>query len=47
MHADTPGTRSDVARGVCLSQGQMFGTPTLPLLPLWEKGVGGMRGKRA
>jgi hypothetical protein len=21
-----------------------FRTPTLPLLPLWEKGVGGMRG---
>jgi hypothetical protein len=24
-----------------------FRTPRLPLLPLWEKGVGGMRGKRA
>jgi hypothetical protein len=24
-----------------------FRTPRLPLLPVWEKGVGGMRGKRA
>jgi hypothetical protein len=24
-----------------------FRTPTLPLLPLWEKGVGGMRGTNA
>jgi hypothetical protein len=46
--------RGDAHRGGCfgkplraISRFQPSGRPARPLLPLWEKGVGGMRGKRA